>query len=209
MTVCIGDVRAEGNSVKECRRRLLTLMNREPIRHVLEHIFEERCSRTAVRAIEYQNPPIPLPAVPSVINRAAIVPNGNTPSLQPCIRGNKPLDSALDTLLRMSSVQEPCDPGMSGILNGLASSRPAGLSQALFERLWQRFIESKAGSRSQEHPGELHGQRRVLVLVRSRKSWRSGSALSWPGPRGLPHRVLPHPSRVSDPPQRSWKPCRG
>ena len=74
----------------------------------------------------------------------------------------------------MRSVKKPRGPRASGILNGLASSRPASLGQTLFEKLWQGFVESKVGSRSQEHSGELHSQRRVLVLVRPRESWRPG-----------------------------------
>ena len=57
-------------------------------------------------------------------------------SPQPRIRGNKPLNTALETLVRMSSIQKPRDTRISGILDGLASSWPTSFSQTLFEKFW-------------------------------------------------------------------------
>ena len=85
---------------------------------------------------------------------------------QRSIRGNEPLNSAFEALTCVSTVQKPCSPRICRILNGLTSSRPTSLNQALFERLGQSLVDIKIGPKFQKRPGEFHGQRGILVLVR-------------------------------------------
>ena len=138
MAVCIGDVRAKDDGIEKRIRRLLAFVKLELFSSVLDHAFEKSCSRTATRAIKYQNPFLPFPVVPSTFDHATFVDQGcgNLLSPQSSIRGNKPLDRVLETLTRMSSIQKPGGLRVSRILNGLASSRPTSLDQTLFERLW-------------------------------------------------------------------------
>ena len=135
MAVCVCDIRAKDDGVEKCTRSLLALVGLELFARLLEHTFEERCSRATARAIEYQNPFILLPVIPSVIDRVTIMPDGNILSLQPGLRGNKPLDGALETLVCVSSIQKPSSLKVSRIPNGLASSWPTSFSQTLFESL--------------------------------------------------------------------------
>ena len=173
IAVRVGDVRAEDDGIEEYVRCLLALVKLELLSHVLEHALQERRSRATARAIKYQNPFITLPVIPSCYLEPLRRGGGggrDSPFPQPRIRGNKPLDRVFKTLMRMSSVQKPCGPGVNRIRNGLASSWPTGLDQTLLERLWQSLVESNIGLRFQENPGERHGQRSVLVLMRSGQS---------------------------------------
>ena len=169
MAVCVGDVRAEDYGVEKRARRPFTFVKLELFSRVLEHVFEKRCSRATVRAIKYQYSFIPFPTVPSTFTLVTLM-GSDSLSPQPCIRGNKPLDRAFKTLARVSPVQKPHGMGVSRVLNGLAPSRPTSFRQTLFERLWYNLVESNVCLRSQEHPGELHGQCGVLVLVRPGES---------------------------------------
>ena len=63
MTVCIGDVRAKDDGIKKRIRRLFAFVKPKLFSCVLYHASEERFSRTAVCAIEYQYPFLRLPAV--------------------------------------------------------------------------------------------------------------------------------------------------
>lgn len=69
MTVCVRDIRAEDDGVKERIRLLLALVKLELLSRVLKHASEESCTRTAPRAIEYQNP-FTLPPTAPVSHRS-------------------------------------------------------------------------------------------------------------------------------------------
>ena len=73
MTVRIRDIRAKDDGIKERIRRLLALVKLESFSRVLYHTSEERSSRTATRAIEYQNPFLRHPVVPSTFDHATFV----------------------------------------------------------------------------------------------------------------------------------------
>lgn len=64
MAVRVGDVRAEDDGIKEPARCLFALVELELFGSILKHVFEERLSGPAARAIKYQNSFIPLPANP-------------------------------------------------------------------------------------------------------------------------------------------------
>jgi len=140
MAVRVGHVRAKYGGIKKRARRLLASVKLEPFSGVLEHASEKRFSRTTARAIEYQNPSTRLPArfrQPSIsLHRVNGYGRGNSLSPQPRIRGNKPPDRALETLVRMGSIQKPRSLSMSRVLNGLAPSWPTSVSKTPFEGLW-------------------------------------------------------------------------
>ena len=73
ITVRVGDVRAEDDRIKKPARCLLALVELELLGRVLEHASEERSSRTATRAIKYQNSFVRLPVVPSATDYATCV----------------------------------------------------------------------------------------------------------------------------------------
>ena len=85
---------------------------------------------------------------------------------------DEPLHAAVQALARVRAIEEPRRARAPRVRDGLAASRPPRFLQALDER--RRKLLLCVGWRGtlcdEKAPRELHGERRVLVLVRARQT---------------------------------------
>ena len=85
---------------------------------------------------------------------------------------DEPLHAAVQALPRVRAIEEPRRARAPRVRDGLAASRPPRFLQALDER--RRKLLLCVGWRGtlcdEKAPRELHGERRVLVLVRARQT---------------------------------------